>query len=67
MKKNFSKIGSFCAVFDESIGLWEIDQFVDSFRQQADKKDELTIDLKVSKTMCWRIFIVKHRKKETYH
>ena len=49
-------------MFDESIGLCEIDQFVDNFRQQADKKDEIIIDLKVSKTMCWEIFIAKRRK-----
>ena len=66
MAKNFSKIGSFCAVFDESVGLCEIDQFVDNFRQQADKKDELVIDLKVTKDMCWKIFLVKHNK-TTYH
>ena len=65
-KIKFSKIGSFCAVFDESIGLCEIDQFVDTFRQQADKKDEFVIDLDVTKTMCWRIFLVKHNK-TTYH
>ena len=70
MAKNFSKIGSFCAVFDESIGLCEIDQFVDKFRQQADKKDEIVIDLDVSKkggSLCWKIFLVKRTKKETYH
>jgi len=53
-------------VFDESITLCEIDQFVDNFRQQADKKDEFITDLKVSKNMCWSIFIVKHNK-TTYH
>ena len=67
MAKNFSKIGSFCAVFDESVGLWEIDQFVDNFRQKTDKKDEFIIDLSVTKTMCWRIFLAKYVKKETYH
>jgi len=67
MKKINKKIGAFCAVFDESIGLCEIDQFVDNFRQKTDKKDEFIIDLSVTKTMCWRIFLAKYVKKETYH
>ena len=46
MKKN---TGTFCAVFDESTTLWEIDQFVDKFRQETDKKDEFVIDLNLSK------------------
>ena len=62
MKKMNKKTGAFCAVFDESIGLCEIDQFVDNFRQQADKKDEIIVDLKVSKTMCWKIFVAKRSK-----
>ena len=69
MKKMNKKTGAFCAVFDESIGLCEIDQFVDNFRQQADKKDEIVIDLDVSKkggSLCWKIFLAKHRKKEFY-
>ena len=66
MAKKFSKISSFCATFDESIGLWEIDQFVDKFRQQADDKDDLVIDLKISKNMCWSIFVVKHSR-SAYH
>ena len=41
MKKN---TGTFCAVFDESTTLWEIDQLVDKFRQETDKKDEFGID-----------------------
>ena len=67
MKKNFLKTGSFRAVFDESVGLWEIDQFVENFRQQAAKNDELIIDLNLSKTGCWKIFLAKYVKIERYH
>ena len=63
MKKN---TGTFCAVFDESTTLWEIDQFVDKFRQETDSKDEFVIDLNLSKT-GHRVFLVKRRKKEFYH
>ena len=66
MSKKISKIGSFCAVFDESIGLCEIDQFVDKFRKETDKKDEFVMDLDLSKTGCWKVFLVKHSK-TTYH
>ena len=66
MKKINKKIGAFCAVFDESIGLCEIDQFVDNFRQKTDKKDEFIMDLDLSKTGCWKVFLVKHSK-TTYH
>ena len=66
MKKMNKKTGAFCAVFDESIGLCEIDQFVDNFRQQADKKDEIVIDLDITK-MGTKVFLAKHRKKEIYH
>ena len=67
MKKNFSKIGSFCAVFDENIDLCEIEQFVENFRQETDTKDEIVIDLNVSKKGGWKISLTKHRKKEFYH
>ena len=63
MKKN---TGTFCAVFDESTTLWEIDQFVDKFRQETDKKDEFVIDLNLSKTGS-KVFLAKYRKKEIYH
>ena len=63
MKKN---TGTFCAVFDESTTLWEIDQFVDKFRQETDKKDEFVIDLDITK-MGTKVFLAKHRKKEMHH
>ena len=66
MKKTNKKIGAFCAVFDRSTTLWEIDQFVDKFRQETDKKDEFVIDLDISK-MGTKVFLAKYRKKETYH
>ena len=66
MKKRNKKIGAFCAVFDESTTLCEIDQFVDKFRQETDKKDEFVIDLNLSKTGT-KVFLAKHRKKEFYH
>ena len=70
MKKINKKIGAFCAVFDRSTTLYELDQFVDKFRKETDKKDEIVIDLDVSKkggSLCWKIFLAKHRKKEIYH
>ena len=66
MKKTNKKIGAFCAVFDRSTTLWEIDQFVDKFRQETDKKDEFVIDLDISK-MGTKVFLAKYRKKEIYH
>ena len=66
MKKTNKKIGAFCAVFDRSTRLYEIDQFVDKFRKETDKKDEFVIDLNLSKT-GHRVFLAKHRKKEFYH
>ena len=66
IKKINKKIGSFCAVFDSSTTLSEIDQFVDKFRKETDKKDEFVIDLNLSKT-GHRVFLAKHRKKEFYH
>jgi len=66
MKKTNKKIGAFCAVFDRSTRLYEVDQFVDKFRKETDKKDEFVIDLNLSKT-GHRVFLAKHRKKEFYH
>jgi len=57
---------TFCAVFDSSTTLWEIDQFVDKFRQETDSKDEFVIDLNLSKT-GHRVFLAKRRKKKIYH
>ena len=66
MKNTNKKIGAFCATFDRSITLWEIDQFVDKFRKETDKKDEFVLDLNLSKT-GHKVFLAKHRKKEFYH
>ena len=66
MKKTNKKIGAFCVVFDRSTALWEIDQFVDKFRKETDKKDEFVLDLNLSKT-GHKVFLAKHRKKEFYH
>ena len=66
MEKINKKIGTFCAVFDESTTLWEIDQFVDKFRKETDKKDEFVVDVNLSKT-GHKVFLAKHRKKEFYH
>jgi len=66
MKKTNKKIGAFCAVFDRSTRLYEVDQFVDKFRKETDKKDEFVLDLNLSKTGT-KVFLAKHRKKEFYH
>ena len=66
MKKTNKKTGAFCAVFDRSTRLYEVDQFVDKFRKETDKKDELVVDLNLSKT-SHKVFLAKHRKKEFYH
>ena len=66
MKKINKKIGAFCAVFDRSTRLYEVDQFVDKFRKETDKKDELVIDVNLSKT-GHKVFLAKRRKKEIYH
>ena len=66
MKKTNKKTGVFCAVFDRSTTLYEIDQFVDKFRKETDKKDEFVIDLNLSK-MGHKVFLAKYRKKEIYH
>ena len=60
------KTRTFCAVFDESTSLYEIDQFVDKFRKETDQKDEFVIDLNLSKTGT-KVFLAKYRKKEIYH
>ena len=57
---------TFCAVFDMSTTLYGLDQFVDKFRSETDKKDELVMDLNLSKT-SHKVFLAKHRKKEFYH
>ena len=66
MKKTNKKIGSLFAVFDRSTTLCKVDQFVDKFRKETDKKDEFVIDLNLSKN-GHRVFLAKHRKKEFYH
>ena len=66
MKKINKKSEAFFAVFDRSTTLWEIDQFVDKFRKETDKKDEFVIDLNLSKTGS-KVFLAKYRKKEIYH
>ena len=66
MKKTNKKTGAFCAVFDRSTRLYEVDQFVDKFRRETDKKDELVMDLNLSKT-SHKVFLAKRRKKEFYH
>ena len=66
MKKINKKSEAFFAVFDRSTTLWEIDQFVDKFRKETDKKDEFVLDLNLSKT-GHKVFLAKHRKKELYH
>ena len=57
---------TFCDVFDRRTRLYEVDQFVDKFRSETDKKDELVMDLNLSKT-SHKVFLAKHRKKEFYH
>ena len=66
MKKTNKKTKALFAVFDESTTLYEVDQFIEKFRKETDKKDEFVIDLNVSKT-GHRVFLAKHRKKEFYH
>ena len=66
MKKINKITRTFCAVLDRSTTLWEIDQFVDKFRKETDKKDELVVDLDLFKT-GHRVFLAKYRKKEFYH
>ena len=66
MKKANKKIGALCATFDRSTTLYELDQIVDKFRKETDKKDEFVIDLNLSKTGT-KVFLAKYRKKEIYH
>jgi len=66
MDKINKKTRTFCAVFDRSTTLWEVDQFVDKFRQETDSKDEFIIDLDITK-MGTKVFVAKYRKKEIYH
>ena len=66
MKKTNKKTRALFAVFDESTTLYEVDQLIEKFRKETDKKDEFVIDLNVSKT-GHRVFLAKHRKKEFYH
>ena len=66
MKKTNKKIGAFCATFDRSTTLYELDQFVDKFRKETDKKDEFVLDLNLSKTGT-KVFLARYRKKEIYH
>ena len=66
MKKTNKMIGSFCAVFDRSTTLCEVDQFVNKFRKETDSKDEFVVDVNLSKT-GHRVFLAKHIKKEFYH
>ena len=62
MKKTNKNPRTFCAVFDRSTTLCEVDQFVDKFRKETNKKEEFVIDLNLSKT-GHRVFLAKHRKK----
>ena len=66
MKKTNQKTRTLFAVFDESTTLYEVDQFIEKFRKETDKKDELVIDLNLSRT-GHKVFLAKHRKKEFYH
>ena len=66
MKKTNKKTRALSVVFDKNTTLYEVDQFVDKFRKETDKKDEFVIDLNLSKT-GHRVFLAKHRKKEFYH
>ena len=66
MKKINKKTRALSVVFDRNTTLYEVDQFVDKFRKETDKKDEFVIDLNLSKN-GHRVFLAKHRKKEFYH
>ena len=66
MKKTNKKTRALSIVFDRSTTLYEVDQFVDKFRKETDKKDDLVIDLNLSRT-GHKVFLAKHRKKEFYH
>ncbi len=68
--KNYKKINkktsALVVVFDRNTRLYEVDQFVDKFRKETDKKDEFVVDVNLSKT-GHKVFLAKHRKKEFYH
>ena len=68
--KNYKKINkktsALFVVFDRNTRLYEVDQFVDKFRKETDKKDEFVVDVNLSKT-GHKVFLAKHRKKEFYH
>ena len=66
MKKINKKTRALSVVFDRNTTLYKVDQFVDKFRKETDKKDEFVIDLNLSKT-GHRVFLAKQRKKEFYH
>ena len=66
MKKTNKKTRALFAVFNESTTLYEVDQFIEKFRKETDKKDEFVIDLNLSKN-GHRVFLAKHRKKDFYH
>ena len=66
MKKINKKTRTLSVAFNRNTTLWEVDQFVDKFRKETDKKDELVVDLNLSKT-SHKVFLAKHRKKEFYH
>ena len=66
MKKTNKKTRTLFAVFDESTTLYEVDQFIEKFRKETDKKDEFVIDLDISK-MGTKVFLAKYRKKKIYH
>ena len=66
MNKINKRTSSLFVVFDRNTRLYEVDQFVDKFRKETNKKDEFVVDLNLSET-GYRIFLAKHRKKEFYH
>ena len=66
MKKTNKKTRALSVVFDKNTTLYEVDQFVDKFRKETDKKDEFVVDVNLSKT-GHKVFLAKHRKKEFYH
>ena len=65
MKKTNKKTRALSVVFDRNTTLYEVDQFVDKFRKETDKKDEFVLDLNLSKTGT-KVFLAKYRKKEFY-
>ena len=65
MKKINKKTIALSVAFNRNTTLCEVDQFVDKFRKETDKKDEFVLDLNLSKTGT-KVFLVKYRKKEFY-